>query len=210
MRRVGKGIEGAAIALRPEARSGRGAPTRRRGILLGFGLLLAAALSVGTAGIAEATSLPVPHWAQVQSQWCWAASSQSVLTYYGVATHDTQCTIVSKAKNGLCPNESGSFYGDLDEIYNAYGRSPGTKVPWFVNFATIKSRVDAGRPLQIRYGYWSTNGVTGHIVTIYGYSGTSTVYRIDPAGGVSKSSSWDYLSYNSTWRTTHSRYNQGI
>jgi len=181
--------------------------------LSGANLALASGLVLGLVSFgavsAQALTLGVPVIQQEKTNWCWAASSKSVLNYHGAASGASQCTIVKKAKGGACPNETGSFYGDLDEIYNAYSRAPGTKVAWLTNFATLKSRVDAGRPPQVRYGYPPFLS-SGHVVTVMGYQGTDKVYWIDPADGKIKNGTWGHLSSNSSWTSTHTRYNQGV
>nr|WP_246247391.1 C39 family peptidase [Cellulomonas septica] len=153
----------------------------------------------------------LPKVQQEKGNWCWAASTQAIMKYHGVTPSYSQCNLVNVALGtSNCPDQAGSFYGDIDDLYNHFGRSPGTKVAYIVNFATMKSRVDAGRPLQIRYGYKSSLLTTGHVVTVYGYSGSSTVYWLDTATGQFVSGSYDYLYANGTWTGTNSRYNQGV
>lgn len=62
----------------------------------------------------------------------------------------------------------------------------------------------------MRYGYPPTYVSTGHIVTIVGYYGTNGIYWIDPADGKLKNGTWGHLSSNPSWRSTNTRYNQGI
>ena len=109
-----------------------------------------------------------------------------------------------------CPNWTGSLTGEVGAVYDYYGKSDGNYADWLVNWATFKSRLDANRLLQIRYGYKSTSLTTGHIVTAYGYSGTNTVKWVNPAGRSQVAATWGYLSDNATWRSTATLYNMGV
>lgn len=169
--------------------------------------MMALGLVVAAVPAANALTLTFTVDKQEQSQWCWAASAKSVIRYQRGTVH-SQCTLVKKGFNSsTCPNNPGSFITQLDRIYAYAGVSGGSIVYQMPSHISIRYDIDRYQPQQIRYGYHSTSLSTGHIVAIHGYSGTSTVYWSDPASGTKKSGSHSYLSNNSTWKTTHGRYN---
>ncbi len=173
--------------------------------------IAAVILGLGLIGASQATagSLSVTVYKQEQSQWCWAASSKTVLQYFKRSS-PTQCTLVKNGfKSTSCANNPGSFITQLDNLYSANNLNSGNIVYSMPSFTSIKYDIDQSRLMQIRYGYKSTNLSTGHIVTLRGYSGTSTVYWSDPASGTNKSGTHAYLSDNASWKTTHGRYQMG-
>lgn len=169
--------------------------------------LMALGLVVVAVPAADAASLTFTVDKQEKSQWCWAASAKSVIRYMRGSVY-SQCTLVKKGFNSSdCPNNPGGFVTQLDRIYSYAGMGGGPIVYSMISHIAIRYDIDRWIPLQIRYGYKSTSLSTGHIVAIHGYAGTTTVYWSDPASGTKKSGSHSYLSDNSTWKTTHGRYN---
>ncbi len=178
-------------------------PKRRSRLWVVVGLVVGLTLT-GTS-IAHAGTISVPGQKQAKSQWCWAAAASSVLRYYS-ASNASQCKLVNVGKGtSTCANAPGSFITHVDNIYNHYGVDGGNVVYTMPSLLTINYDIDRYWPLQVRYGYKSSDLSTGHMVTIRGYSG-STIYWIDPATGTTKSGSHSYLKENSTWKSTHGRY----
>ena len=109
--------------------------------------------------------------AQTESNWCWAATSNSVSHFYWFRSTWTQCKIVNAelGRTDACtmPAPSGAnvpWYLDkaLDRTQNFVSIHAGT-----ATFAQIRAEIDAGRPIGARIG-WSGGG--GHFMAIYGYS----------------------------------------
>lgn len=171
-------------------------------------LLIVFGIAFIVAPNAEALTLSVTPVKQEQSLWCWAASTSTVLRYHGVTPTYSQCSLVTIAK-GSCPNTTGSITTDLTAIYDHFGRSRGTVGTGLATFSVIQGRINASRPLQVRYAYKPAFD-KAHMVTIYGYTGTSTVLWVNPGDGLYNSASWSYLNDNSTWSATHTRMNQGV
>jgi hypothetical protein len=108
---------------------------------------------------------------QLASNWCWAATSNSVSHFYWSSSTWTQCTIVNAelGRSDACNTPTPG----------------GANVPWYLDraltrtrnfvsitagpapFSTIRAEIDAGRPVGARIG-WSGGG--GHFVVVYGYS----------------------------------------
>jgi len=183
--------------------------------------------AVGTAG----TVLTFPLNTQEHSRWCWAAASQSVLSYYG--TNVLQCRIVdydlgytdSGSSSCTATDSDGDWEDDFDvdlpyntgvpsladiqKILANWGIS-SMETGSYLDQKTCASEITAGRPFPIAL-YWAIGG--GHAIVGYGYDGTFTnvtnVYIMDPAriedGGGEKSVPYNTLVNNpgvSTWGDT--------
>lgn len=107
---------------------------------------------------------------QQQTNWCWAAVSNSVSHFYDAASTWSQCTIVNAelGQTTCCTNGSSSACNKawyLDKALTRVGRlqsmASGT-----ITFATVKSLINGGRPPCARQG-WSGGG--GHFMAITCY-----------------------------------------
>lgn len=170
---------------------------------------LATGIAIAGAGQAQAGTLALTVFPQERSQWCWAASSQAVI-HYLTGQSDGQCELVKVGnQSDDCADVPGSFSQQLGNIYAHYGINGGELLYAMPTMTEIRQDIDRSKPLQIRYGYHSSDLTQGHIVTISGYSGTDTVYWADPGSGTIKSGTHAYLSNNATWQTTHGRHLMG-
>jgi len=170
---------------------------------------LISGLTIAGAAASHAGTLSLSVYTQEKSNWCWAASSKTIIQWYK-GSSPSQCTLVKSGQNSTscANNNTGSFVTQLNRIYADNGLTGGTIVNTMPSLLTIQYDVDRYNPLHIRYGYHSSSLSTGHMVAIRGYSG-STIYWTDPASGTNKSGSWSYLANNSTWETTHGRFSMG-
>jgi hypothetical protein len=119
-------------------------------------------------GSRRCSGLTVEH--QQQTQWCWAAVSNSVSHFYNAASTWSQCTIVNAelAQTTCCTNGSSAACNQSWFLERALTRvgcllsmASGT-----LTFATIKSLINSGRPPCARQG-WSGGG--GHFMAIVCY-----------------------------------------
>lgn len=148
--------------------------------------------------------------AQTQSNWCWAATSTSVSHFYWFLSPWTQCKVAGAEQNlTTCCNSpvpgacNVPWYLDkaLTRTHNLDHMVSST-----VSFATVKSEIDAGRPVGARIG-WSGGG--GHFVCIYGYieilGGIAEYFNIDdPIYGKSTITVADFKTkYQTTGSWTH-------
>lgn len=137
------------------------------------------------------TVLGVPQYNQEKNNWCWCASAQMVLAYYGASY--SQTTIAAWAVQGrdianyLYGSPDSSMHGD-DEILTHFGSLSSSGLAYAMSLSTLTSEINAGRPPMIRWGW---NGGGGHIVVAYGTSG-STVYVRDPWYG-NTINTYDYV-----------------
>ena len=125
---------------------------------------------------------------QLQTQWCWAATSVSVSEYYDPDTHWSQCTMVNAEKElTTCCRDGSSEDCDTPNVLDApLSRADvlDHKQTGSVGYDIIRREIDAGRPLAWRIR-WSGGG--GHFAVIEGYQsfGDEWVAIDDPLYGAS-------------------------
>ena len=150
-----------------------------------------------------AAVLNVPQRNQEKDQWCWNASSQMILLYYGRSY--TQTAIANWAVGGR--NVPNFIYGSdatrkgVDLILRQFGNISSTGMGSAMSLAQLTGEMNAGRPVVIRWG-WSNGG--GHILVAHGTSG-STVYLRDPwpaNGPTVNTYAWVYSGSGHTWTHT--------
>ncbi len=164
--------------------------TNFKKLIVGAGLLLAI-----PAAMAQWRTLSVPLTTQEHSNWCWAASSKAVLSYYQKTP--SQCQIVNWAfgLNYACgntnfnwssyANQPNSMYGtngSVQNILNAWGVSNGA-YNYASSWSSVQWDINANRPFVIRYG-WTNGG--GHIMVGRGYetyNGVNYIYIMNPWPG---------------------------
>ncbi len=114
--------------------------------------------------------LPFNMQLQTQSNWCWAATANSVSHYFWRWSTWSQCRIAN---------------AELGRTDSCHSPVPSAcNVPWYLDraltrtrnfvsiqgpalFEQVRSEINAGRPVGARIG-WSGGG--GHFMVIYGYS----------------------------------------
>ncbi len=125
-------------------------------------------------------ALPIKVQHQLQTNWCWAACATSASAFYDPGTTWGQCTLVNAelGQTTCCDNgASGScnvpWYLDrvLTRTGNFTSKKSGT-----ASFETIRSEIDAGRPVGARIG-WRGGG--GHFVMLTGYRKAGGVREIE-------------------------------
>lgn len=209
---------------------------RRR--LSALAVVAAAVLAVPTA-TATATAAPAPHapaavapqdtsyatsgaqalaakrlnitmQAQEKSNWCWAAAGNTIARFLGKNYSQNQfCNAAFNRQQGTtCPNNQATL-GNVQNALDWAGINPGRYVTGWLRYSTVKSEIDAGRPVETRI-QWSSGG--GHMHVLYGYDdANSWVYWGDPWPSNDRynwaSHSW-YVSNNS-FEWTHSLYGIG-
>lgn len=168
--------------------------------------VVAAAVMLAAAASSLATVLNVPQYNQEQDQWCWNASAQMVLAFYGHSY--SQTTIASWAVGGqnipnyLYGSTDSSMHGD-DEILQHFGSIASTGHGSALSLSETTTEIGSSKPIMIRWG-WYNGG--GHIAVIHGVSG-NTVYVRDPwpdNGSQVQSYEWVCHPYGNTGSWTHS------
>jgi hypothetical protein len=127
---------------------------------------------------------------QEESEWCWAAVSQSVARFFDPQSGLKQCDIAAQVTNqpGCCGNirECNAPARLTDALPVALaGKPSGASLKQVVSrplrFDELQRELDAGRPVCIRIG-WDGGG--GHFIVLTGYqvlsSGDQHVDVADP------------------------------
>ena len=177
----------------------------------GAAAVLAAAV-VSTALPAQATSrdLNIYGQAQQKTNWCWAATGNTIAAYHGVSvSQNTFCNLAfGRSTSTTCPNDQATL-GNDQRAFHALGINPGYYVSYPVNFTTVRTDVNAGRPLNTRI-QWSSGG--GHMMSIYGYDdsyGEVSWYNPWPDDSRYNYGSYDWYRSNYSFSWTHSLYGIG-
>jgi hypothetical protein len=153
----------------------------------------------GTSGAGKLPNFAVQ--IQLQTEWCWAAVSASVASFFGSQTW-TQCKVAAAELQLNCCGGDASgpcnkpWY--LDRALNTVGHFSQYK-PGTADFPTVMGEIGAGRPLGCRVA-WLGGGA--HFVALGGWSvapdGTEIVEVHDPYYNFSQVTYSDFVaSYKS-------------
>ncbi|WP_431680187.1 papain-like cysteine protease family protein [Kitasatospora sp. KL5] len=157
-----------------------------------------------------ARTLGITMQQQQQSNWCWAASGNTIATFYGYGYSQNQfCNLAfNRSVNSACPNSQATL-GDVQNALGRIGISRGSYVGGYLGYATVQGEINAGRPVETRI-QWSSGG--GHMHVLYGYDTASDwVYWGDPWPSNYRYNWADYRYYvsNGEFAWTHSLYRIG-
>ncbi|NRQ35644.1 hypothetical protein HII36_27975 [Nonomuraea sp. NN258] len=182
-----------------------------------FRLAVALALAVAT-WISTSTPAHAYTWyrlnftqqAQQYSNWCWAATGNSVAAYYGYSYSQNQfCNLAfNRAMNSGCPNNQATL-GNDQTAFSKIGINPGVYVYNYLSYAAIVREIDAERPIMTRI-QWTSGG--GHMEVIYGYDKSqSWVYWSNPWPSSTRYnwSTYNWYVSNGSFFWTHSLNNIG-
>ncbi|WP_372347054.1 papain-like cysteine protease family protein [Streptomyces sp. KL116D] len=203
-------------------RSRTGATRRRRLRLTALTAAVAASLALPTATAATAAPatadssalaakrLNITMQAQQKTNWCWAASGNTIATWFGRNYSQNQfCNAAfGRAQGSDCPNYQATLGNVQDGLYWA-GIAPGSYVTGWLRYSTVQTEIDANRPVETRI-QWSSGG--GHMHVLYGYDdANSWVYWGDPWPSDSRYNwaSHDWYISNNSFSWTHSLYRIG-
>ncbi|GAA0680866.1 hypothetical protein GCM10010193_38200 [Kitasatospora atroaurantiaca] len=147
---------------------------------------------------------------QQNTNWCWAASGNTIATYYGYNYSQNQfCNAAfGRSTDSTCPNSQATL-GDVQNGLSWIGINPGSYVNGYLRYTTVQTEIDANRPVETRI-QWSSGG--GHMQVLYGYdTGNNWVYWGDPWPSNYRYNWADYWYYvsNSSFSWTHSLYRIG-
>lgn len=163
-----------------------------------------AALNGGLQAGGPPLSLPFNMQRQLQSQWCWAATSASVSLFYNSGSGWTQCLVAEQIMGtGCCGNptpcNNPSYLDQALTVTNNYVALSGP-----ITFQQVSVELSAGRVIGVRVGWY---GGGGHFMVIYGSDTINGVnyYSIDdPIYGKSQITEAAFLSaYQGAGRWTH-------
>lgn len=191
-------------------------PGRLRLTALALATTAAVTLPVSTA--AHATDRPaladnrldITMQAQQKTNWCWAASGTTIATWFGRNLSQNQfCNAAFGRQQGSdCPNYQATL-GNVQDGLSWAGVGPGSYVTGWLRYPTVRTEIDAHRPVETRI-QWAAGG--GHMHVLYGYDDASGwVYWGDPWPSDSRYNwaSHDWYVSNDSFSWTHSLYRIG-
>jgi len=181
-----------------------------------FCLLFLPCLLVPTPVIAD-TQINVPVKAQERSNWCWDASAQAVLSYYGKS--ESQCNIADYANlrrwgySDNCCSNSGAvcnfgYYLDSGIYWHwgVFSSISGT----YISSSDVVKEIDSKQPFVMSWS-WTSGG--GHELVGYGYDQNGLyIDYMDPipGHGYTKSLySWVVSASDHNWSDTLKTVNIG-
>ncbi|MCC2280881.1 hypothetical protein LKL35_36775 [Streptomyces sp. ET3-23] len=186
---------------------------RPKPVALAAAALLSATV-VGTTGTCDAYAFPrridISMQKQQNSNWCWAAAGNTIASWFGRNhSQNAFCNAAFNRRQGSsCPNSQA----DLRNVQNALrwsGISSGRYVTGWLRYSTVRSEIDASRPIETRI-LWKAGG--GHMHVIYGYDAQKNwVYWGDPwpSGTRYNWATHAYYVNNGSFSWTHSLYQIG-
>lgn len=148
--------------------------------------------------------------AQQKTNWCWAASGNTVASWYGRNYSQNQfCNAAfNRPQNSTCPNNQATL-GNVQTGLRWAGISPGSYVNGWLRYDTVQTEINADRPIETRI-QWSSGG--GHMHVIHGYdTSRGWVYWGDPWPDNTRYN-WaahDWYIDNNEFSWTHSLYRIG-
>lgn len=143
---------------------------------------------------ADAKILTVPSVSQLpQTNWCWAASSQAVLSYTQNAPGMCNIADWARQQNGwgndnCCTNGTGAICNQPNAMWGPAGSLQSILQNWgaesdnfsrSLNLSEVQEAIDDDGPIVVRWG-WTAGG--GHFVVLHGYTG-SNMTVMDPWSG---------------------------
>lgn len=154
--------------------------------------------------------LSITMQAQENSNWCWAASGNTVAAFFGYSYSQNQfCNLAfQRAINSSCPDSQATL-GDDQTAFNAIGLNSGYYFAGYLSYSSVVNEIDAIRPIITRI-QWQSGG--GHMMVIYGYDKSqSWVYWGNPWPSSTRYNwgTWSYYVSNSSFFWTHSLYRIG-
>jgi hypothetical protein len=170
----------------------------------------ATAVPAAPATVTASKYLNVNGQSQQKSNWCWAASGNSIAAYYGYNYSQNQfCNLAfGYSQNATCPNNQATL-GNDQRAFSAIGISAGSYISGTLSFNTLVTEISANRPVMTRIG-WTSGG--GHMMDIIGYdSSDSTIEYYNPWPDDSRynTSTYNWYRSNSQFTWTHSLYRIG-
>jgi len=172
---------------------------------------VAAGQPAATAQLATVRKLNITMQSQLNSNWCWSASGNTVAAYYGYNyTQNQFCNYAfDRSVNSSCPNNQASLSNDQEAFWHI-GISQGRYVTGYLYYSTVQTEINANRPVMTRI-QWSSGG--GHMMDIYGYdTANSWVYWGNPWPSDTRYNwgTYSYYTYNNSFSWTHSLYQIGM
>ena len=160
---------------------------------------------------------------QLQSDWCWAAMTASIVRHFDPDSPWCQCKLATKVTQSRKASAKASakeccshpYTKDLaracnqpqflDRALRLVGRLAGPPTAGPLTFSQIQKEILAGRPVCVRIGW--ARATVGHFTLIYGYTkskrGEYWLYVEDPLYG---NSTWLYSEFCRNYQYADGRW----
>jgi hypothetical protein len=148
---------------------------------------------------------------QERTNWCWAATGNSVANYFGYKQYSQNqfCNMAfGNAVNASCPNNQATLAND-QRAFRTIGISAGTYISSTISYSALQNQISANRPVMTRI-LWSSGG--GHMMTLIGYDASSSTVQYHnpwPDDPRINTSTYSWYVSNSTFSWTHTLYGIG-
>lgn len=174
---------------------------RKRWVILVIGVAAALALSACTCNPPQLSSQSVTLRGQENSNWCWAASGQMVMSFLG--TNVNQCTQANTIlnRNDCCNNPlpngcNTTGWPEFAENDFRFDRTSNTALTW----GDIRLQIHCSKKPFAFSWHWPGGG--GHMMVVYGYATINNVNYVsvyDPLPvGVGTDTIYTYDYYNTS------------
>ncbi len=111
---------------------------------------------------------------QRQTNWCWAAVSVSIASYYDPHTRWTQCKVATSVTGGNCCGPGASLppcnLPNFLEVALSMVGHHKKAIPRSASYSSLQTEIASDRPLGVRVEW--PNG-DGHFLAIFGWRTTS-------------------------------------
>jgi hypothetical protein len=153
----------------------------------------------------QASVLNVKEHYQEMDQWCWSATCQATIEFYGIT--QSQTVIANYGTGGAnvwnylwgSGSHDGVFCRGCNQILNQFASVVSTGTSAAMPISQLQSEIDAFRPVVVNWA-WDSGG--GHILLAYGITG-SNVFLMDPYYGPSVNNyDWVCKGSSHTWAWT--------
>jgi len=139
---------------------------------------------------------------QEQNEWCWAASSKSVLEYYGIDLTQTQIAQYGSGGQNI-PNyvaASDATENGVNAILKHFANIGSTGIVGALAQDQLATDIDTyGAPIVI---LWDWDGGGGHVLVVHGLV-NGTAYLMDPWNGPTINTyNWVMRGGTHTWRVS--------
>jgi hypothetical protein len=173
-------------------------------------VLAASLVLVGLGAVgADAASrfLATSMYVQEKSNWCWVAASKTIVKYH-TNQNPSQCTVYKWGKGGsTCPDQTGTFGNVAAILLNAGFSSYGTNTTGAISYQYLQNEINISRPILVRWGWNSTGGSTGHMVTIRGFNTTNSIVSyVNPLNSTNQSNTYNWMKSGGGHTWSHTKW----
>lgn len=144
---------------------------------------------------------------QQQTEWCWAAVSASISSYFANPPGPSggpwqQCEVASCALSmpNCCPpgsNPASNQDWYLEKGLTCVNHLSGPPVPGPSPYAYVQQEINSNHPVAVRIG-WYNDG--GHFVCLSGYDDSSGTQYVDVEDPYYGHSTYDYNAFSTAYQ----------